>query len=558
MARSIPRLRAPRRVPPSARRAAPTADAVRPALARPPVLLLLLAIVVGVSVLAGAQGTGGQPAATPGASPAASPGATPAASPGASPVASPAVVQPGPALTAPPVVPPTDGWLRAETDHFTILVQPNGQVDAEYFSAAYAGYAETAHRELVALFGMEPPGRLTLYAYGDAAAFELVRQSVFLPPLPGAGAVADPAGRGVHLYLPSFLALTAIEADGALRNAVALNLLMLASNGHLPLGFAYGVAFYAERPPTPRLARVASFVADALARDDDLTHWFELNRPASIHANGEVAEALAYSVAAFLLERYTIGSFQDFLDAMVMQFDWRPAMEQAYGDRKAEELEQQWREHLPRWVAGEWRQNLVAAFDLEPARQLLREARYVDAKALLERSQLLYSDLGDRERTEEVQQLLLQCDTGIQAEALMVQVQQALEHHTYDRAQALLAQARAQYERLPEDHRPGDLLQTYEALAAQGLTATTSLEEAQRLGRSWADYPEARSSAVEAGTTFAHLGDEEMVASAEAVVEDLDARQRRLVLLLGALAALTGAWLALWLWARGRSELDWR
>jgi hypothetical protein len=38
----------------------------------------------------------------------------------------------------------------------------------------------------------------------------------------------------------------------------------------------------------------------------------------------------------------------------------------------------------------------------------------------------------------------------------------------------------------------------------------------------------------------------------------LDQRQRQIVLLLGALAVLTLAWLALWLWARGPSELDWR
>jgi hypothetical protein len=234
-------------------------------------------------------------------------------------------------------------------------------------------------------------------------------------------------------------------------------------------------------------------------------------------------------------------------------------MEQAYSNRQAQELEQQWREYLPRWVTGgEWRENLVAAFDLEPARQLLQEAHYEDAKALLDRSQLLYSDLGDVERKNEVLELLLQCDTGLQAETLMGQAQTALEHHTYDRAEALLLQARAQYERLPEDHRPNDLLQTYEQLAAQGLAATSSLEEAQRLGRSWDDYPEARAAALEAGTSFAQLGDEEMVARAQAVIEDLDARQRRLVLMLGALAALTGAWLALWLWARGKPELRWR
>jgi hypothetical protein len=84
-----------------------------------------------------------------------------------------------------------------------------------------------------------------------------------------------------------------------------------------------------------------------------------------------------------------------------------------------------------------------------------------------------------------------------------------------------------------------------------------SLSEAQRLGRQWGDYPEARENAVTAGTTYAALGDEEMTNRATGVLDDLDARQRRLVLMLGALGVITATWLLLWLWARGQSELDW-
>jgi hypothetical protein len=338
---------------------------------------------------------------------------------------------------------------------------------------------------------------------------------------------------------------------------VAINLLVTASNGHLPAGFVYGMAFYAERPPTTRLARVSSMVSSAITRRSDLVSWFELQRLQSILREQEVAVSLAYSSAAFLIDRYTVTTFQLFLDTLTTVSDWRQAMEQAYSGRKADELETQWIESLSRWVAGPWRENLVAAFDLEPARQLLGEARYNDAKTQLERSQLLYAGLQDRDKLSEVQDLLLQCDTGIQAEELMKQTQTALEHHTYDRAAALLAQAKAQYDRLPEAHRPTELIATYEQLAQQGLEATAELEEAQQLGREWGDYPEARAAALSAGTTFAQLDDEEMVARAGAVIEDLDARQRRLVLMLGALAALTGAWLALWLWARGKAELDW-
>ena len=140
----------------------------------------------------------------------------------------------------------------------------------------------------------------------------------------------------------------------------------------------------------------------------------------------------------------------------------------------------------------------------------------------------------------------------------MGQIQQSLERHTYDRADTLVAQTRAQYDQLPAPQRPTDLIDTYAAMAADGLRATLDLEAAQRLSDRWADYPEARGAAVDAGATFARLGDEEQYQTTRGLLDDLDARQRRLVLMLGALAVLTIAWLALWLWARGPHELDWR
>jgi hypothetical protein len=469
-----------------------------------------------------------------------------------------------PATTPPPtpVVPQTTGWLTAQTAHATVSLQPDGTYDAETFVGLYGDDVDAAYVELTSFFGMEATGRLALFVYTDGVAFEQVRQTLAastqtVPPLPDAVVLAEPFGLGLHLYLPTFLSRSPREADGALRNAVAIDLLMTASNHNLPAGFTYGMALYAERPPTTRLARVASLVSGAVMRKSDLVSWFELQRPQSILREQETAVSLGYSAAAFLIDRYTVTTFQLFLDALTTETDWRPAMEKAYSGRKAQELEAQWIESLPRWVAGPWRENLVAAFDLAPAYQLLDEARYADAKTLLDRSQLLYAGLQDRDKLAEVQDLLYQCDTGIQAEALMQQTQTALEHHTYDRAAALLAQAKAQYDRLPEAHRPTELIATYERLAQEGLEATAELEEAQQLGREWGDYPEARAAALNAGTTFAQLGDEEMVARAGAVIEDLDARQRRLVLMLGALAALTGAWLALWLWARGKPELDW-
>jgi hypothetical protein len=110
---------------------------------------------------------------------------------------------------------------------------------------------------------------------------------------------------------------------------------------------------------------------------------------------------------------------------------------------------------------------------------------------------------------------------------------------------------------LPAGQRPTDLLTAYDALANRGLAATTDLETAQRLSQSWRDYAAARSAALRAGDAFAQLGDGDMLDRVQTVMADLDTRQRRLVVLLAALALLTLSWLALWLWARGPADLDW-
>jgi hypothetical protein len=67
----------------------------------------------------------------------------------------------------------------------------------------------------------------------------------------------------------------------------------------------------------------------------------------------------------------------------------------------------------------------------------------------------------------------------------------------------------------------------------------------------------ARGAALAAGAGYARLGNEDGLAQTRDVLQALDSRQRRLVLLFGGLALLTGAWLALWLWARGGRQLDW-
>ncbi len=459
------------------------------------------------------------------------------------------------AFPEPPYLGPPAGFTGIATDHFQFVVEQNAPMDAEAFALAYGDLAEHAYDEVLALLGVAPEGRILVQVFAADAGFGAFAAKLDHPELLPQDAIGDPVSHRIAVDQPRLLAGSPLEAENALRHAVARVMVGVASGDRLPRGFAEGIAQYVERPVTARQARIAALLQTA-NQQGKLLSWSDLNRPQPPRADPDVIAAHTYAVVAFLVDRHGLRQFRDFVRALPQEPDWRSAMRTVY-KRSPTELEQQWRENLPRWTANGWRDNLFAAFDLQPARDLLRTAHYEAANAQLERSLRLYTELGDTGRQAEVEKLLHQGETGIQAEALMGQVQESLERHTYDRAQTLLGQARDQYNQLSEAERPTETIAAYDELATSGLQATTTLEEARRLSRRWIDYPRARSAAVEAGRTFARLGDEEQRQRTMALLNDLDGRQRRLVLMLGALAALTIAWLVLWLWARGPVELDW-
>lgn len=441
------------------------------------------------------------------------------------------------------------------TEHFQFALQLTTS-DADAFVATYGPLAERSLDELTAIFAVKPAAPVQIIGYAQPATFAAAVTAIGRFEPSGTAAVADPGQNTIALDLTAFRNLSPVAAESALRHALAHILVGIAANGNAPRGFDEGIAEYVEEPVTPRLARIAALVQTA-SQQGNLISWAELNRPQLPSDSPDLIAAESYAVTAFLIDRYGLRSFRDYLKSLHNQPDWRLAMRDVY-NRGSDEIEQQWRDNLAQWANGGWQDNAVAAFDLQPARDYLAQADYAAAKALLDRSQRLFTDLGDQDRLADVNRLLAECDTGIQAEALMTQTQQALESHTYDRAAALLAQAQAQYGQLPSDQRPTDLIATYGHLAQSGITATQQLSDASAHAGRWGDYRQARAAALAAGTTFAHLGDADMTQRAQTLLHDLDTRQRRLVYLLGALASLTVGWLLLWLWARGPSDLDWK
>ncbi len=460
------------------------------------------------------------------------------------------------ASAAPPIGGLTSDWSVAETEHFRFLVQSPDSASATTFAASYGPFLEIGLDELTLLFPAgTPTTTITVFVYTDSEAFEAALAANPHQELESIIVRADGATTDLSLLLPQFEKLSVVEAENDLRHSLSHIVTSIASAGNVPWGFDEGIALYVERPVNERLARTAALVQTA-NESNKLLSWFDLNaqNPAD---DPSQAAAQSYATIAFLIDRYDLVPLRAFLAALQTESTWRSAMTIAYA-RDPNAIEDQFREDLRRWTNTKWRDNLISGFDLEPARKLLDQANYNAAKTKLEPSLELYGQLDAPAAFESVKQMVALCDIGIQAESLMTQAQDALSQHAYERAQNLLAQARLQFGLLPENQQPADLLAIYEQLALDGMNAGSELDSADLLGLSWRDYVEARQAAVSAGTTFASLGDNEESSRAQNLVDDLDKRQRRIVMSLAALAVLTFVWLGLWLRARGPLELDWR
>ena len=430
-----------------------------------------------------------------------------------------------PSLPIPPPPPadPPEGFTSAETERARIHVEPGAETDAGAFARSWGLLIDDGLDQLES-FLPSLEDKIDVYVYVSEGSYAAATAAARWREPEATDVVANPGRGDIAVNAIALTRRTPLEAENALRHAMSHVAAREASNGRIPRGFDEGLAAYFERPVAARLARHAALVQNARA-GGDLMSWSDLNRPAAPDMPPPVLMAHAYSMVAFLIDRHGPRVLGDFIAALADEPDWRAVLRTTYS-RAPNELEAQWAESLPRWTTGGWRTNLLAAFDLQPARDLLELGHYATARRELEQSLRLFTDLGDDEGIAEVGTLLAQTDTGLQAETFMSQAQAALEHHDYDRAQTLLQQARTQYDRLSAAQEPVELVAAYDELAQAGVQAAIDLESARQLSLRWADYPMARASALAAGAGYARLGDDAGRSQTAEVLDALDSRQR--------------------------------
>jgi hypothetical protein len=430
------------------------------------------------------------------------------------------------------------GWTVRFTNqaalHFDPALADHPQLAPDLFTSTNAEPIDTAIHELSLVLGTSTTAQIDIWLQAGGTT------------PPGAPAITlDPADRSLLVDGSILTGQTPVEAANSFRSALGRRLVLDATNGQLAPAFVEGMALYAREPLTPVLSRYAALLQNANSQGG-LLSWADLHRTVTGEmASTDLAVAEQYAVTAFLIDHYGISAYRAFLGASASAPDWRTALQTGYGV-PANEIESAWRDELSRWTNSGWKTNVIAGFDLDPARALLERGNYAAAKAILERSQRLFSEIGDEVSLQTVSTLLTQCDVGLQAEALMVQTEAALRTFDYARAGDLLTQAEAQYDRLPPDQRPTAVLESYRNLTNRGLNAIAQLDNANLLASSWTEFPQARKDALAAGATFAELGDATRLKETTSVLDRIDERQRRLVLLLGGLAVISLVWLLLW------------
>jgi|tagenome__1003787_1003787.scaffolds.fasta_scaffold20846468_2 hypothetical protein len=453
---------------------------------------------------------------------------------------------------------PEEAWPVSPGDGFTFAVEPpaDGPVSlsSDSFRIEESPLFASSLQLTQDVLGGGPSGPIAVYGYLRASEFQHAAATTLPILVPHPTVVVDPVADTIRIDLTSFLNLSSSESENAIRYAVGLIAARSIAGGLAAPGLLTGIALYVELPASDQLGKIAALVQGA-DKNDTLISWFDLNRQMS-GQDADLARAESYAMVAYLISRFDIPTLRQVLNGLATGADWKSAMRTAF-QKDPGDLESAWRDDLPRWTTSGFRDNLMASFDLQPAKDLLASGQYVSAKAVLDPSLNLYRQLNDADAMTEVQALVGQADTGIQAEALMVEIEAALTAHDYARASNLLDQAEIQYAALPADQVPGGLLTAYRDRANQGITALGQLAEAKRLAKSWGRYPEARKAAEAAGATFASLGDADNRAQADGVITTLDNRQRRLVILVGSLALAVLVWLGLWLRSRGKPMLQW-
>lgn len=339
----------------------------------------------------------------------------------------------------------------------------------------YASFVDPIYTDLVQIFETELPGTVNIRLFPTEDAYyqvnPLARQ------LTGVIAHALNTSQEIAIALPRTQSLPEEELVNNLRHEMTHLFASALSGGELTAGFHEGVAQYLERP-TNR----ARFDPDLLRQahnQDRLFTWAELDESRNVYGDPQVAYPQALSMVSFLVDRYGFPALVDFITAHTTEPGYRSALLAAYG-KSADELETEWLDYLPEYLAGRWQINALYAYDLTRVTTLVNNGAYTAATDEIAAIVDLLRTTNQTETLAQAEALLQRADAGVAAAAIAAESRQALLVNDYALAISKGYEAMAAYDAVQYYARVPEL-QLYIHRAELGQQALRDLEAGERL-----------------------------------------------------------------------------
>ena len=406
---------------------------------------------------------------------------------------------------------------------FVFIVPPGLETEFIQFWNTYENELDLAFSFNKVLYGVEPP--LPIYIRVYASRDELFNLNLLVPPVPEGGHSTHLGAREISLiapWEPGFLVSPAgLETVRFELNNVFLSAL---SANNLSAAVELGISHYVSRDEAAKASAVERLAAAQAA--DELYSWRALLDSPEVYADVTVARPQAFSVIAFLADRYGFPSLIQLVQTLAQGEDIDAALTTVFG-QPMDRLEQAWLAYLPGFIGSRWQYNALFAFDLAPFEAALEAGAYAQVARGLASAVPFLELSGQYAAAEQARALIARAEAGSAAGNLVLQARAALEGGLYDRTLELAAQARAAYAELG-DVRRLDEIAAYEARAQRVLDLRLQLDEAIALYEA-GQVNAAETQLLALVPQLDAVGDADNAARAEALIASIDQQRQAVV-----------------------------
>jgi hypothetical protein len=382
----------------------------------------------------------------------------------------------------------TIDWSELPTDRFLIVYAEGVQSAAPGEEAVeiecdcgieqaeyYAAFVDDIYADLATVFEVELQTPINLRLFPTEESYYEVNP--LAEALTGVVAHALNSREEIAIALPRTRPLTEEELVNNVRHELTHLFASYLSDGKLTAGFQEGIAQYLEKP-VGRSAPEPALLKQAFDQDRLLT-WAELDEARQVYRDPQVAYPQTLSIVSFLVDRYSLPTYIEFLRVSAQEPGYRSALEAAYG-KPADELEAEWLAYLPEYFEGRWQINAIYAYDLSRVTTLVEQGAYSGAETELTEIIGLLESTDQTDTLATAEALLARARQGQAAAALADEARQALQVSDYDLTVTKGNQAIAAYEALGYRDRIPEI-QLYIHRAEIGQEALGQLSRGEQL-----------------------------------------------------------------------------